>query len=208
MKRIISLLTISLCCMAMCKADENKELSTTNSQSPFYQSYIELSARLTSVSSDAPLYTLECPVAGGAAIDMINGCRLNKYVYLGGGIGVTSYFLNAKIKSLSKNIAYLEMVSSPIYADLRVFFNSADISPYVEVAVGPLLQYHSYGEILDYKIYPKYSTMAYFKTCIGMDIINRFTLGIGYELWGDKNDVMNFGFVKFGVRIGQSKNVY
>ena len=204
MKKIILSLSLALCSATMCWSNEASSNQTP--QYPFYQSYIELSGRMTS------------PLSGGAAIEMINGCRLNKYVFVGGGVGVTSYFLIQNIEN------YKEMISTPLYADIRAYapMRTSNVTPYIEAAVGPLFNYYGYvvsevpnyvdpiGDPLDCPIDRPmaYSTMAYFKVGVGIDIIDRFTIGAGYELWGDKNRMLNFGFLKLGVRIGQDKNVY
>lgn len=192
----LSLLAISLCIIASCFADNLKKVENEgNVQFPFYQSYIELSASLTGESSAS----LTGPVlSGGAAIDMVNGCRIHKYAYIGGGVGVHSFFAGHDA------VSYSEIVASPIYADFRVLFpiSSSNITPYIETAVGPLLSYHNYREGTG-KL--AFTTLAYFKLCAGMDIIDRFTIGVGYELWGDKSGVINMGCIKFGVRIGQEK---
>ena len=184
----LSLLAISLCIIASCFADNLKKVENEgNVKFPFYQSYIELSASLT-----GPV------LSGGAAIDMVNGCRIHKYAYIGGGVGVHSLFAGHDAAS------YFEIVATPIYADFRLLFptSSSNITPYIETAVGPLLSYHNYIEGTG-KL--AFSTLAYFKLCAGMDIIDRFTIGVGYELWGDKSGVINMGCIKFGVRIGQEK---
>lgn len=194
MKKIILSLSLALCSIALCWSDDASRSGDKSPQYPFYQSYIELSGRLTS------------PLSGGVALDMINGCRLNKYVFIGGGIGVTSYFL-------SQNKNYIELISTPLYADIRAYapLSSNNVTPYLETAIGPLFNYHGYIEAPEFPIlegYVAYSTLAYFKVALGIDIIDRFTIGGGYELWGDTNGTMNFGFIKLGVRIGQDKNVY
>lgn len=184
----LSLLAISLCIIASCFADNLTSGKNDGTiQCPFYQSYIELSASLTGPA-----------LSGGAAIDMINGCRIHKNVYLGGGVGVHSLFAGHDAAS------YFEIVASPIYADFRALFpiSSSNITPYIETAVGPLLSYHNY---IEGNGKMKYSTLAYFKLGIGIDVIDRFSIGAGYELWGDKSGVINMGCIKLGVRIGQDK---
>lgn len=196
MKKIILLLSLALCSTAVCWSNDVAAAGNKTPQYPFYQSYIELSGRMTS------------PLSGGGALDMINGCRLNKYVFIGGGVGVTSYFLYQDINN------YREMISTPLYADIRAYapVRSSNVSPYIETAVGPLFNYYGYvvsaDEIPHLDGPTNYYTKAYFKIGLGIDIIDRITIGAGYELWGDENNVMDFGFLKLGVRIGQDKNVY
>lgn len=190
MKKIILSLSLALCSATMCWSNEASSNQTP--QYPFYQSYIELSGRMTS------------PLSGGAAIEMINGCRLNKYVFVGGGVGVTSYFLFQNINK------YVEAISTPLYADIRAYapMRKSNVTPYIEAAVGPLFNYYGYVISSGLDTRTAYSTIAYFKIGIGIDIIDRFTIGAGYELWGDTNGTINFGFLKLGVRLGQDKNVY
>ena len=191
MKKVFLTLSLALCSIAVCWSNDVVASGNKIPQYPFYQSYIELSGRMTS------------PLSGGAAIEMVNGCRLNEYVFIGGGIGVTSYFL-------SQDNKYLESISTPLYADIRAYVptHSSNVTPYIETAIGPLFNYHGYVEssLLNGPI--GYSTLAYFKIGLGIDIIDRFTIGAGYELWGDTHGVLHFGFLKLGVRIGQDKNIY
>ena len=187
MKKIILSLSLALCSATMCWSNDVVASGKKTPQYPFYQSYIELSGRMTS------------PLSGGGALEMINGCRLNQYVYIGGGVGVTSFFYR-------KDKDYIEAISTPLYADIRAYapLRSSNVTPYIETAIGPLFNYHAYKESTKLA----YSTMAYFKVALGIDIIDRFTVGAGYELWGNTNGTINFGFFKLGVRIGQDKNVY
>jgi hypothetical protein len=188
----LSLLAILLCIVVCCFADNpTSGKNDGNIQCPFYQSYIELSASLA-----GPV------LSGGAAIDVVNGCRIHKNVYLGGGVGVHSLFAGHDA------VPYFEMVASPIFADFRALFPipSSKITPYIETAVGPLLLYHFYIEGTGKM---PYSTLAYFKLGIGIDIIDRFSIGAGYELWGAGYELLggniNMGCIKLGMRIGKDK---
>lgn len=203
-----------------------------NSAQRFYRSYIELSGVITSyqmpdITVNSQAVKTSSIVEGGIALDFVNGCQLNKYVFVGAGIGAHSMFFdytpsvsngNATQKLTDVNI-YQERIASPIFADVRAYLplNNQKVLPYAELAVGPLFQYHQYQkttiqtdpsepEIITH--YADFSTHAFFRVGIGIDFIDRFTIGAGYELWGDKDDTSNCAYLKLGVRIGNGKGLY
>lgn len=211
MKKKLFCCLFTICSVCYCFADE-----------PFYQSYIELSGRATSlVNNDFGSGADVSLPAGGVALEFVNGCRINKYVFVGGGLGISSLFsrqIKVSMGGVDLKIPYyLEQIVTPLYADFRASLplkQNQRVTPYAEVAVGPLFSYNEYEECeysqlnINIKKYGDFYTAAYFKTGLGIDVIDRFTLGIGYEMWGDKNAQYHFGYLKLGVKIGISKGKY
>ncbi len=196
---------------------------------PSYHGGVELSGR---VGAYRVADNIKKVAQGGVAIDIINGCRFNNYIFLGAGIGVSSIFINSDLKmpsyvsftptyinglmipipsyNINNTIGHLydECISSPVYLDFRAYLplkSKEHVIPYAEISVGPIFFYHEYTEfmdvkkIMDIKNYADFTTKAYFKVALGINIIQRFTIGAGYELHGDKDDTNHFGFVKLGV---------
>ena len=53
--------------------------------------------------------------------------------------------------------------------------------------------------------YADFAALGYFRLYTGLDY-KRFTFGVGYELWGNADEVEHMALFKIGVRLG--KNPY
>ena len=136
---------------------------------------------------------------GGIGIDIINGVRINKYVFMGLGVGSHDDFASYQgFTIFSANMNVFTDVRAYIPTKIEGFY------PYLGTAIGPMISFYQgaygYGQsVSESKIY----TYAFFRINAGFDI-KRFTLGLGYELWANKTEKLNYFFFKFGVRLGKN----
>ena len=175
--------------LANTNTTSKKYQATTKSTTPCFQSYLDLSGLFENIDG--------LP-AGGIGLDGIDGVRINKYCFFGLGLGLYAEFANVR----GATVATLQ---SPIFADFRVYIpnKARGFYPYFETSVGPLINYFQTASYMGYRAFGKsVSVYAFFRLNAGLDY-NRFSLGIGYELWGDTEAISNFGFVKIGIRIGK-----
>ena len=174
-----------------------------NKKYPRYQGYLELSGLFENVQG----YTF-----GGIGFDGIDGGRINKYVFLGVGLGIYAIWGKMPYYSTSSYSAYYNEVSTatievPIFADLRVYIPTTieDFYPYFETSIGPMINFYQRASNGGrHAVTMNVNAWAFFRLNAGIDY-KRFTFGIGYELWGNSSGTDNFGFVKLGVRIGKDK---
>lgn len=177
----------------------SKTNKVDNKKYPRYQGYLELSGIFTNIQG----YTW-----GGIEFNGIDGGRINKYIFLGAGIGIyavwgKSYIYNNYSFSLDE--ASSALLGVPIFADLRVYLPTAnkDFYPYFETSIGPMINfYQRVSTSRQVKVTTNINALAYFRLNAGLDY-KRFTFGVGYELWGNSSGTENFGFIKLGVRIGK-----
>ena len=190
------------------KSAEENTAKTDNKKYPRYQGYLEVSGFFGNEYG----YTL-----GGIGFDGVNGGRINKYVFLGFGLGIyakwgkfpVSYDGNSVVigysaYSMDATIATVEI---PIFADLRIYIptKTEDCYPYFETSLGPMVNFYQRVSIAgQHAVGNTINALAFFRLNAGIDY-KRFTFGVGYELWGDAAGIDNMGFVKIGVRIGKDK---
>ena len=140
--------------------------------------------------------TIEDITSGGFGINVIGGARFNQYVFTGFGLG-----LNTMFYSIETTKAF-EM-GSPLFVDFKAFIPTSkkQIFPYVELSVGPLINYlktiSGYGRLAYSE---KISVLAFFQANIGIDI-NHFTMGVGYELLANSTYTDHLFCIKIGGRI-------
>lgn len=155
-----------------------------------YQTYLELSGNVGT-------YNYNNSLIGAVQLHSIHGARFNKYVFVGGGFGLCSSFADSYYGRLIR-------FSIPLYADLRTYVptRTEGLYPYFGVSVGPNFVFYS---IYDGSSYADFAALGYFRLYTGLDY-KRFTFGVGYELWGNADEVEHMALFKIGVRLG--KNPY
>ena len=158
-----------------------------------YQNYTELSGFMSSIKLNDKRRMM-----GGIEGTDIYGCRFNEYAFLGAGIGVSGNFYK-------ENGRYSGSVQVPLFGDLRIFIptKKTALYPYFAASLGP--QFRCYG-FIEGQRESKFGVQAYFRAYTGLEY-KRFTLGVGYMMWGDEKAQTHFGFVKLGIRLSR-QNIY
>lgn len=177
-------------------SDYKEEFTQSNER--HFNGYVELSGIFERFDTGFGKKT-----TGGIGVDDVNGLRFNKYFFLGLGVGVYGEFYTGHVRGYKVSLTTLQ---SPIFADMRIFMptRKTGLYPYFETSVGPLFTYYqSISFEGEKESSNNFHTYAFFRTNLGIEY-NRFTCGIGYELWGDSKSIAHFGFIKLGVRIGES----
>ena len=183
-----------------------------------YHGYLELSGFFESLKNNTGLYVGN-NIAGGIGLDGIDGCRFNKYVFLGIGIGLYAEFYSTKVDVPvdASNFVRCDLsattLQSPLFGDLRLYLpiKNESIYPFLETSVGPLFNYYSRstlsasGKNIKTDLSSSFHVYAFFRIGVGLEI-KRFTIGAGYEFWGDNDAKSHMGFVKIGYRLGN--NIY
>jgi hypothetical protein len=188
--------------------DSTPKNSTNNKKYPRYQGYLELSGLFENVLG----YT-----CGGIGFDGVDGGRINKYVFLGAGLGIYAQWgkfplyydgntvvVGSSAYSVEASVATVEI---PIFADLRIYIptKTEDCYPYFETSIGPIINFYQRVSTMGIQsITLNVNTLAFFRLNAGIDY-KRFTFGVGYELWGNSSETDHMGFIKLGVRIGSDK---
>ena len=220
---LISLIAIANVTFSNAQKFDRNDFCTV---SPKLSGYLELSG---SMSGQHEMLLFEpaegmklSPVTGGAALDGVIGCRLNKFIFVGGGTGVRFTINTMDNKSLDVH-GRVTNLHVPLFADARFFFpiSAKSLFPYIEVSVGPSLWIYqrisasqnkggfdeverTIGDEKDnpLNIPTKHAFFAFFRVNTGIEV-GRFTCGVGYELRGNNDYTTNYGFLKIGIRLGK-----
>ena len=136
----------------------------------------------------------------GPKLDISLGCRINKYIYIGGNIGQTVPILGWAGKLAHSGLDFLARNHyTHLSGNLKVFIPTKNekITPFIDVNIGGNYEY-------------RYESGGLYISCgAGVDI-SRFSIILGYEGLGglvakefDNNLLDNLIHIKFGVRLGK-----
>lgn len=118
-------------------------------------------------------------MAAGPVLNIVNGCAIRDYLYIGFGTGVETAF-NAKYE--------YKQVSIPMYADFRGYLRvNEKQAPFLDFGIG---MHITYMDIWGYNnwVYGLY-------TRVGLGYRgDDFYIGMGYELCGDHDGYFKFGW--------------
>lgn len=175
---------------------QNNVSNISNLQKPKFNSYIY--AGLV-----ADYYYNECSSMRdwyGPKLDISLGCRINKYIYIGGNIGQTVPILGWSWKLAHSGLDFLARNHyTHLSGNLKVFIPTKNekITPFIDVNIGGNYEY-------------RYESGGLYISCgAGVDI-SRFSIILGYEGLGglvakefDNNLLDNLIHIKLGVRLGK-----
>jgi hypothetical protein len=178
------------------KSPRAKEiLGKAEKKRSIYQGYLELAGY---VGTSYNAYEEARLTMGGPEISNTHGCRFNEYAFLGAGFGFSSTI------SIMDGATFCHL-QIPIFVDVRAYCPTPKkgMYPFLGISVGPQFRFYSSGEGTSNA---GFDPQAYFRLYGGFDY-KRFTMSVGYQLFGTANYKQNFFVAKLGIRLGR-KNMY
>ncbi len=137
--------------------------------------------------------------AGGPFVDVVNGCQIRDYIFVGGGVGLHTGFSSG-----------VGLFTIPIFANARGTFRvKENIAPFVDFAIGGYLGWNVYfsSKIREYlDIYSEYLGDNYnYKTnnfgggfythvLAGVNLFQHWNVSMGYERCGGNMGVIRLEY--------------
>lgn len=151
------------------------------SQNVGYEKWIDIGIGLDAKHSEA-----------NYALKFTNGYRLNDYVFLGGGLGISQYTYTDKLMRIENEFGGYDEINSessiavPVYATFKAYFADKKTTPFFVANMGYIIGKSDSNSII--------TSGLFFNPNIGLD----FNLN---------NDLSKSIFVQLGINIEQNKNM-
>lgn len=128
---------------------------------------------------------------GGPALDVVLGDRVNKYLFLGLGIGY-----HTLLTTYQNKVDYNHYL--PLYGNIKIYIPvNVNFLPYLDFSLGYSIGFKErYGN----RIGSKLGNGLFLRVGLGFDI-KRINVGAGYELLHISGNKEHIGFIKLGYRL-------